>query len=57
MHDWVAKMGETAFETQAAFVTREMGEEAFSFEHESLEDLGRNARLRLYTHFICISIS
>ena len=48
MHDWVAKMGETAFETQAAFVTREMGEEAFSFEHESLEDLGRNADLYVF---------
>ena len=50
MHDWVAKMGETAFETQAAFVTREMGEEAFSFEHESLEDLGRNADFYIFKH-------
>ena len=35
-------MSEAAFEAQAAFVTREMGE-AFFLERESLEDLGRNA--------------
>ena len=41
-------MSETAFETQAAFVTRGLGEEALSLEHESLEDLGLNADL--YVH-------
>ena len=29
-----AKMSKTAFETQVAFVTRGLGEEAFSFEHK-----------------------
>ena len=34
------------FETQAAFiVTHRPGEEAFYLEHESLEDMGRNADL------------
>ena len=41
----VAKMSETAFVIQAAFDTRGVGEEALSIEHESLEDLGRNADL------------
>ena len=43
-----AEMSETAFETQAAFVTRGLGGEAFSLEHESLEGLERNADLRLH---------
>ena len=38
-----AKKKETAYETQAASVTRGVGKEALSLEHESLEDLGRNA--------------
>ena len=38
-------MSETAFETQAAFVTCLVGEEALSVEHESLEELRRNADL------------
>ena len=40
-----AKMVEVAFEKQTAFVARGMGEEAFSLERESLDDLGRNADL------------
>ena len=43
------KMSETAFETQAAFVTRGVGE-ALSSEHESLEDLGHNAHLYILNH-------
>ena len=40
-----AKMSETAFETQAAFVTRGVGEAlSLEFEHESLGDLGRCKR-------------
>ena len=35
----VAKMSETAIETQAAFIACGVGEEALSLEHESLEDL------------------
>ena len=41
----VAKMSETAFETQAAFVTRGVGEAlSLEFEHESLGDLGHCKR-------------
>ena len=42
------KMNETALKTQAASVTRGVGEKALPREHESLEDLGRYADLRFY---------
>ena len=45
-----AKISKTAFETQAVFITRGVGEEALSIEHESLEDLGRNADLCIFNH-------
>ena len=46
-------MSPAAFETQTAFVTREMGEEASSLECEceSLDDVGRNADL-CYIYYI-----
>ena len=42
-------MSEAAFETQAAFITHGLGE-AFSLEHESLKDLGRNADMYIFNY-------
>ena len=38
-------MNEAVFETQTDFVTPEVGGQAFSSEHESLDDVERNADL------------
>ena len=43
-----AKMSETAFETQSA-IARGVGE-AVSLEHESFEDVGRNADWCMYNN-------
>ena len=44
------KMSETVFETQADFVTPEVEGQAFSSEHESLDDVERNADLCVFSH-------
>ena len=43
-------MSEAVFETQADFVTPEVGEQAFSSEHESLDDVERNVDLYIFNH-------
>ena len=40
-----AKMSETAFEIQSASIARRVGEDVLYLEHQSLEDLRRNADL------------
>ena len=46
---------ETACESQVAFVTRGLGEEALSSEHESLKNLAVNADLYIFNHEVSLS--